>query len=102
MISYRLDEFAKPPGDYFFLRVSPSNKPQRILSNKRTSADSLALRGHFFGPPLWSPNDRYLLIMRLVGMREYQQPYILELKTGKIEGLPIGSMGDMRSWGGRP
>jgi hypothetical protein len=65
-------------------------------------SDILPKKGYFLGAPLWSPDNRFLLIMRIVGPGELQQPYLFEIPTGRLEPLPIGSMGDLHSWGGKP
>jgi Tol biopolymer transport system component len=100
-IAYRADIPGNPPGDYFLVSVVSPREPNLLLSNRSLMAGTQK-SNWYVGPALWSPDNRFLLIMRIVGVREYQQPYALEVKTGKTEALPMGSMGDMRSWGGQP
>ncbi len=101
-IAYRADVFGQRPGDYFLMPAVPPRQPRQILSNKRSKVDMLWLRGSFLGEPLWAPDGRFILIMRLEGLSEFEIPYVLEVSTRRIERLPMGSMGDLRSWGGKP
>src|SRR5258706_6317668 len=96
-IAYRADSIGNPPGDYLLVSVAqPSAERKSILANKDSQRSNW-----YLGPLLWSPNDRFLLVARIVGPNERQQPHVIDVRTGHIEALPIGSMGDMRSWGGR-
>lgn len=99
-VAYRADAFGQPPGDYFLLPMAPRGQPMQLLSNRGSGTGGLASQW-YLGPPLWSPDSRFLLIMRLVGPGESQQPHLLEVQTRRVGPLPIGSMGDMRSWGGK-
>jgi hypothetical protein len=101
-IAYRAEGSGKAPGDYFLLSVMSSHQQEKLLSNKRSAADIIVSRGYYLGKPIWSPDGRFIMIMRIVSLAEFQQPYVIDLKTGDVEALPIGSMGDMRSWGGKP
>jgi hypothetical protein len=94
LIAYRAATKENSPGDYFLMPLESPKKPRAIISNN--------IRDPFLGPPLWSPDGRFLLVMRIVGANEQEVPYVLEVKTGKLQAMPIGSMGDMRSWGGKP
>jgi Tol biopolymer transport system component len=92
-IAYRAKSPHARPGDYFITDAAKPRSSKTLLLNT-----SLCW---YLGAPLWSPNDRFILIMRSVE-NEYHQPTIIDVKTGASEALPIGSMGDMRSWGGLP
>jgi Tol biopolymer transport system component len=100
-IAFRLD-IDHSFGGYWL--VSPEEPSDRgsILSNSPSLTDQLAFRGPFVGPAIWSPDGKYLLLSRLVGLGEFQRPYVLELATRNVEALPAGSMGGMRSWAGVP
>ena len=100
-IAYRADEYGKPPGDYFLRATAPTRQREHLLSNTESVAGKETSKW-YLGPPLWSPDGRFILIKRIVGPGESQQPYVLKVMTREIEPLPIGTMVDMRSWGGKP
>ncbi len=103
-IAYRADESGKPPGDYFRMSLVPPRRSERLLSNSRSAADIRESRGHYLGPPIWSPDDRFMMIMRIIARRsvEFEQAYVVDVSTRASSPLPPGSMGDIRSWGGHP
>ena len=100
-IAFRLDTDHSFGGYWLVSPDQPSDRGS-ILSNSPSLTDQLALRGPFVGPAIWSPDGKYLLLSRLVGLGEFPRPYVLELATRNVEALPAGSMGEMRSWAGVP
>ncbi len=100
LISYRQDTKGSPPGDYVTVTMLPPSRLKRILRNTTSIGDVARGRGFFIGPALWSPDGRFLALSRLEGNSEVPRPYVLEVSTGTLTPLPIGSLGDLRSLGG--
>jgi Tol biopolymer transport system component len=100
-IAYRKDVVGRPPGDYFLLSPSGRLQSVQLLSNDKRLPGQPEL-GWFLGPPIWSPDSQFIVIARVEGAAEFERPYIVKVATREIEALPRESMGDMRSWGGKP
>ncbi len=81
-------------GDYFLLTVDRPDERTPLLSNRITMLKT----GYYYGPALWSPDGRFLVIWRTESEIEY--PYVLDRTTGEIAKMPRGYWG--RSWGGKP
>lgn len=95
----------KPAGDYYVLALKSPKDRKRVLRNRQSLADTLAGRGEYFDAALWSPDGEFLLLKRFMSptwTEELVQPHVLELASGDVEPLPLRSMGDMKSWGGKP
>jgi len=87
-------EHASDMGDYFLVRVDNPEERTLLLPNRRTSPST----AYYYGPALWSPDARFLVIWQ--SERGIEYPYVLDRTTGEIAKMPRGFWG--RSWGGKP
>lgn len=79
-------------GDYVVVAASAPRQRSLLLSNART-------RGlGYTGPPIWSPDGRFLLIWYYPGEQGFR--YVVDRLTGEVAKLPLLSVG--KTVAGRP
>jgi len=84
-------------GDYFVVAAEPPHDRTLLRENRKAS-------GWYYGPALWSPDGRHVLIRRSEFewrvFLEVERPYVQEVATGRIGRVPEELTS--YSWGGRP
>jgi Tol biopolymer transport system component len=86
--------------DYVLIDAAPPHARRLLLDADwlGSAAKVLIRASRWFGPALWSPDARWIVLWRLRGERE--EPYVIDRTRGSIEPLPSGHW--IRSLGGAP
>lgn len=93
----------KTDGDYILVSADPLRQRTILLANNRPFwKSSLRSIVGYYGPALWSPDSRFLLVRHMNGLlSEVGDWHVLNRTTKEIKEYPP-SIGWGRSWGGTP
>jgi Tol biopolymer transport system component len=85
--------------DYLVLPLTSPRQPTRIIETRYSVLGWQRNHG-YIGPPLWSPDDQFLLVVR-EELTDFEKAYVADVSTGEVVRLP-DSLGRIDSWGGKP